>query len=159
MSFKFESHAPEIIKQMKANGARLSLRTAYEGQAYMWEEMGKPKSGRMYGSHQASAPGEAPAIDTFEYGQSIKVESDSDGFATIGTDSELGPWLEYGTSKMEPRPHFQPTFDYMAERFKQGLAELMARPMATPTAPTQPTGIRGKIKSAVARVKGFFKRK
>ena len=155
----YQSQIPDVIKQLKQNAARLSLRTAYEGQADIWEDMGKGKSGRVYGSHQASAPGESPAIDTFAYGQSIKVISDSDGFATIGTDSELGPWLEYGTSKMAPRPHFAPAFAKMAESFKKGLDELMRGQNITATAPAPPQGIRGKIKSAISRVKGFFKRK
>lgn len=155
----YQSQIPDVLKQLKQNAARLSLRTAYEGQAWIWEDMGKGKSGRVYGSHQASAPGESPAIDTFEYGQSIKVISDSDGFATIGTDSELGPWLEFGTSKMAPRPHFTPAFAQMAGSFKKGLDELMRGQNIATNAPTPPTGIGGRIKSAAKRVRNFFKRK
>lgn len=67
-----------------------------------------PKSGRIYQrggvEHQASAPGEPPASDTGNLVNSIttRYAGEYSGFVTVG--AEYGPYLEYGTQKMEPRP-------------------------------------------------------
>ena len=73
--------------------------------------LSQPGSGRMYGSHQASAPGQPPAVDTGAYraswthralGLSVSMYPD----LPAGDDpAGLGGWLEYGTSKMAARPH------------------------------------------------------
>lgn len=42
-------------------------------------EMLKPKTGRRYGSHVASAPGEAPAVDTGRYIKDIEMTVEADG--------------------------------------------------------------------------------
>lgn len=72
-------------------------------------------SGRTYGGHQASAPGETPAVDTGVYVNSISTElvssSDTSALAQTGTGQERGEWLEFGTSKMAARPHFRPAYD------------------------------------------------
>jgi HK97 gp10 family phage protein len=61
------------------------------------------KSGRRYGNHQASAPGEAPASDTGRLVQSIRVEHKGlRGSVIVGAD--YGAFLERGTSRMRPRP-------------------------------------------------------
>ncbi|MFH0980642.1 MAG: hypothetical protein V2A79_03775 [Planctomycetota bacterium] len=71
------------------------------------------KSGRMYGQHQASAPGEAPAIDTGQLADSIQTEvSGSKGM--VYTNSEHGPHMEWGTHDISPRPFFAPAAE--AER-------------------------------------------
>ena len=71
-------------------------------------------SGAVYGTHQASAPGEPPAIDRGNYRDSWKVEEaqarQSRVSAAAYTDLRvgkhlLGELLEYGTGRMEPRPH------------------------------------------------------
>jgi HK97 gp10 family phage protein len=72
-------------------------------------------TGRRYGGHQASAPGETPAVDTGGLVNSISTELESssatDAWAQVGTDKEYGEWLEFGTSKMAPRPFMRPGYD------------------------------------------------
>ena len=76
-----------------------------------------PKSGRIYPpkGHQASAGGEAPAIDTGNLANSISTEllsSDSNSaWAQVGTGVEYAEPLEFGTSTMEARPFMRPAFD------------------------------------------------
>lgn len=61
------------------------------------------KTGHMYGRHQASAPWETPANLTGNYAKSI-------GFNVSGQELRFGNSaayagrLEFGTSRMEPRP-------------------------------------------------------
>jgi HK97 gp10 family phage protein len=63
----------------------------------------EPKTGRQYGRHRASAPGEAPASDTGRLVQSIRVEHKGlRGSVIVGADYGLA--LERGTSRMRPRP-------------------------------------------------------
>lgn len=89
-----------------------------------------PRSGRVYTTlffmrngklysygkripHQASAPGEAPAIDTGMLLRSIKVDADETeaGLFTITatSSSSYAAYLEVGTSKMRARPWMMPT--------------------------------------------------
>lgn len=73
-------------------------------------------SGRVYpsatgsGTHRASAPGEPPAPDTGSYRASWDAaKTRPDGLAWIVfTRDKRGPWLEYGTTKIAPRPHALP---------------------------------------------------
>lgn len=61
--------------------------------------------------HHASAPGSPPAVDTgrlrASYGHSVNHSTLFDELS-IGTGDEKAPWLEFGTSKMAPRPHLRP---------------------------------------------------
>jgi len=78
----------------------------------------KPGRGRFYKrptrTHQASAPGDPPTVDTGDYRRSIQVDMshqrDARPVARVGTNSVKGPWLEFGRGTIEPRPHWIPTF-------------------------------------------------
>ena len=68
-----------------------------------------PNSGRIYQksnprrTHQASAPGEAPASDTGTLAASVY--ADIHGMAaTIGSRLAYAHYLEFGTRRMAPRP-------------------------------------------------------
>lgn len=64
-----------------------------------------PKTGRIYGRHQASAPGESPAGDTGDLARKIGTEVDPGTLTgTITFSSAHARFLEYGTVKMAPRP-------------------------------------------------------
>lgn len=74
-----------------------------------------PKTGRIYRrrgvEHRASAPGEPPASDTGRLVNSIKsdfgkLESQLTGTVVAGTS--YAAYLEFGTSRMEPRPFMRP---------------------------------------------------
>lgn len=99
-------------------------------------------TGRIYGRHQASAPGEPPAPDTGRLRASIstnwtgspmsrgivlgraKVEDgvgrpgSKRGMFTVvvGTNVEYANHLEMGTIKMAPRPFLRPAFDQVKNR-------------------------------------------
>lgn len=69
-----------------------------------------PKTGRLYKrgkktTHQASAPGEAPASDTGNLAGSITQDvSAFDLECRVSAETPYAEALEYGTTKMEPRP-------------------------------------------------------
>lgn len=90
----------EFINQMKS-----TLNHAGSGIQYP----GNPK--------RSSAPGEAPAPQTREYVESwdyaIGQLDAHTWFVDVGSPKEYGPYLEYGTSIMEPRPHLRPMVDRM----------------------------------------------
>lgn len=78
------------------------------------------KSGRVYQrynprrTHTASAPGEAPASDTGFLHNNISRKIDPDGLGgEVGTSIRVkyAKMLEFGTSKMQPRPFLFPALE------------------------------------------------
>lgn len=71
------------------------------------------KSGRQYyingARHTSSAPGQAPANVTGDLVRSIEV-SKSNNKATVSISKDYAVFLEFGTSKMRPRPFILPAF-------------------------------------------------
>jgi HK97 gp10 family phage protein len=69
------------------------------------------KSGRQYfikgRRHQSSAPGQPPANSTGQLVRSIKVKKTNNG-QEVTIDAEYAAFLEYGTSRMRPRPFIMP---------------------------------------------------
>lgn len=64
-----------------------------------------PKTGKVYGSHRASAPGEPPANETGRLVQSIRWEFTGSRLAIrVVAGTVYASYLEFGTSKMAPRP-------------------------------------------------------
>lgn len=61
--------------------------------------------------HIASAPGEAPAVDTGTLIGSIQMVQESTLTAKVGTAVEYASYLEIGTRKMQPRPVWRKTVD------------------------------------------------
>ena len=61
-----------------------------------------PKTGRMYGSHQASAPGEYPANRTGTLAGSVGSRS-SDTEAEVGSNAPYSGYLRDGTRRMARR--------------------------------------------------------
>lgn len=98
----------EVKKAIDATG--LSLR----GSVVKKYQRG-PATGQIYEkysprrTHQASAPGEAPATDTGRLANSVTVEDIGPLTIEVGTDVEYGPWLEFGTRTIEPRPNWVPS--------------------------------------------------
>lgn len=71
-----------------------------------------PKTGRVYRrgniTHQASAPGEAPATDQGALASSVYFEQTTKLSATIGSRLAYAYYLEFGTSRIAPRPSWTP---------------------------------------------------
>lgn len=84
-----------------------------------------PKTGRMYGMHQASAPGEAPANKTGRLMNSISYSIHSTHELEIGASARSNKgapyprFLEEGTKKMAPRPYLIKSADYMDNEIVQ----------------------------------------
>ena len=75
------------------------------------------KSGVMYQKynprreHRASAPGQAPASDTGNLVSKITVKQKSLNVVHVESNADYSAFLEYGTSKMQPRPFMLPAFE------------------------------------------------
>lgn len=83
-----------------------------------------PKTGRIYdrgegfGTHQASAPGEAPASDTGKLANEIGVDRVDLARLRVAifSSAKYSAFLEFGTSRMEPRPFLRRALREMAPR-------------------------------------------
>ena len=84
----------------------------------------EPKTGRVYGNHRASAPGEAPASDTgFLVSRILVFPELQKLFVDIGVKAQravsYAGYLEFGTQKMEPRPFVKPAFIKNKDKAKE----------------------------------------
>ena len=93
-----------------------------------------PKTGRLYlrggRIHQASAPGEAPANLTGTLAESVSFEVSSPTQLIIGDRARIadyGGYLEFGTSRMAPRPHLKPGALSKAREVEQAVVRGVAR--------------------------------
>lgn len=110
---------------LKAGGEldRLVQATAIEGrrQVIKMYKSG-PKTGRIYKrrskTHQASAPGEAPAIDTGALVSSLYYTQDGPGQATFGSRLAYAFYLEFGVEKGERKIAKRPAWVPVTERLR-----------------------------------------
>ena len=78
---------------------------------------GGAKSGIVYEkynprrTHRSSAPGQAPASDTGNLVSKITVRQEGKNKTNVESNADYSAFLEYGTSKMEPRPFMLPAFE------------------------------------------------
>lgn len=74
--------------------------------------------------HQASAPGEPPAVDTGKYRASWAWVTGKDPlgpFVEVGTNAVQGPALEFGSGHMAARPHLRPVIAAQAMSIREML--------------------------------------
>lgn len=102
--------------------------TAKDIQTDVYLDMAGPKSGRWYdhNRHRASAPGEAPAMDTGTLANSIDTERESPGAWVVFTNVDYAEYLEFGTVHIAPRPAFVPAAERNAQGFTDRIADAIA---------------------------------
>ena len=87
-----------------------------------------PKSGRLYGRHQASAPGQAPATDTGRLVNSIRVDHTPGSLtASVVCGAAYGRSLEFGTRRIAPRPFLRPPLATKRAEIVAAIAAPVAR--------------------------------
>ena len=86
------------------------------------------KTGRMYGDHQASAPGEPFASDTGNAINQITIRFEDNGLTgIIRAGAEYASYLEFGTENMAARPVFRPALANREPNIRQNIAEAVRR--------------------------------
>ena len=78
-------------------------------------------------THTASAPGEAPATDTGRLASSVDFKRDGPMSATVGSNIVYAAMLEFGTSRIDPRPAWVPATEAMRPKFRQRLEAALER--------------------------------
>lgn len=84
-----------------------------------------PASGRTYQkynprrTHTASAPGQAPQTDTGRLAGSVTYVVNSPLTVTVESALMYAQWLEYGTTKILPRPAWTPAAEAAAPKFQK----------------------------------------
>lgn len=84
--------------------------------------------GETYGRHVASAPGSPPNADTGNLANNITVQEIPKGY-DVGSRSgaPYGYYLEFGTSKIDPRPWLAPAFKKVASRWEKIIERTIKR--------------------------------
>jgi len=81
-----------------------------------------PKTGRVYGNHQASAPGQPPATDKGQLVRSITMSVEGTEGEVVGVIRASAPYaamLEFGTSNIAPRPYMQPGLESQRRKIEE----------------------------------------
>jgi len=114
------------------NRARAAARkAALDTKREITDRMSDSKSGRIYKRsqkiHQASAPGEAPAIDTGLLVNSIQVTDYGRLGAMVYTNTEYADVLELGGRHILPRPYMRPAVEKIAPKFLEATRQLIEK--------------------------------
>jgi len=133
--------AAQLQENIKTNYQKPGTGTVYfriPGQKYMTIRAGSmdgppvafvPGGGSQNLSlqHQASAPGEAPALDTGRLMNSVYINELSASSFEIGTKLDYAFWLEHGTRKIAPRPNWVPETEKTRKQFESIMRQTIAR--------------------------------
>ena len=118
---RLEKNMEQPFREVVMGGAQL-----IRGEAIKSIQTGA-KSGRIYEkynprrTHRASAPGQAPASDTGNLVSKIIVKQKSKNVTQVESGADYSKFLEYGTSKMEPRPFMFPAFEKSRQPIEQAV--------------------------------------
>ena len=77
--------------------------------------------------HRASAPGESPASDTGNLVSKIKVQRKNKDSVDVESNASYSKFLEYGTSKMQPRPFLFPAYKKSQKKIIQAVFNRVKR--------------------------------
>jgi HK97 gp10 family phage protein len=91
--------------------------------------IGPRQGNNLSATHQASAPGEAPATDTGRLVSSTEYRLTGAASAEVQTSVEYGPFLEWGTQRIEPRPLWRPTVIAAGPKFRARMETAIERAM------------------------------
>ena len=121
---KYNSELKKIIAvggQMVMNDAKASIHShSSSGRTY---EKYNPRR-----THTASAAEQPPNTDTGYLANNIYLEIDADGLgADVESRAEYSECLEFGTSKMRPRPFLQPALEANRRKIIRMFARLKSR--------------------------------
>ena len=118
---KLEEDLQQPFREVILGGAQL-----IRGEAIKSIQTG-PKSGRVYEkynprrTHTASAPGEAPASDTGNLVSQIMVRQETRDNVVVESNALYSSFLEFGTSKMLPRPFLFPATERSRPKITQAV--------------------------------------
>ena len=88
-----------------------------------------PHTGRPYKRgnvvHIASAPGQTPAPDIGTLMGSVYHEREGSLAAVAGARTAYAAYLEYGTTRMAPRPVWVPTAEEVGREFREDLTKIL----------------------------------
>ena len=118
-----EKDLEQPFREVIAGGAQL-----IRGEAIKSIQTG-PKTGRIYEkynprrTHRASAPGQAPASDTGNLVRNIAVKMESRDQVAVVSSAPYSQFLEFGTSKMLPRPFLFPASEKSTKKIVQVLIQ------------------------------------
>lgn len=119
---------PQIIRSLPQVANQIVEETVFAIEYHIKVGMAAAKSGAWYDDHQASAPGEMPAIDTSALVNSIQTEvQGSEG--AVYTNMETAPHLEYGApaGNLLPRPFMTPAAEVERPIFMRKMRNLESR--------------------------------
>jgi hypothetical protein len=124
MAVQFRNNLPHLRRTIHSRASKVVRKTVAEIEARIKISFSEPKTGAVYGGHQASAPGEAPAIDYGFLANSVQGYMETATKGGVGIGAEYGPHLEYGTSTIEPRPFMVPAAESVRKQFQESLRNL-----------------------------------
>ena len=104
-----------LVRQAAANVRNATVQRIQRG----------PASGRVYGNHQASAPGEAPATDLGQLASSYFIAQEDDYSWIVASPLPYARFLEFGTQNMEPRPHLPPSVEEETPKLQKALEGIL----------------------------------
>jgi len=131
----------KLAKALPDETDKIVQETADALRTEMIESMQEPKSGRSYGAHVASAPGEAPAVDSGNLSgntnksssnKAISVEKIKIAHAKLTVNTDYGAALEYGSRRkrggvLRSRPFVRPAVKKIFPEFINQLKNLEGR--------------------------------
>lgn len=124
------NYIPQLTEQAQRLAAQVVAKTAYSVQANAMISIATgTKSGRLYKRgnivHQASAPGEAPAVDTGNLINSIRARRITAMAWEVIVRAAYGSILEFGGRKMAARPFMVPALIKERARFINAMQQII----------------------------------
>lgn len=123
------NYFPRMGPELRREADRLASATAFSILRHAQVAMAAPKHGMQYPRggrvHVASAPGEAPAIDTGALSASGYAERVQEGTWEVGFSTEYAAALEYGTPRIESRPYLRPAVEAHRDGFMAAIRRLV----------------------------------
>ena len=127
----------ELERELSGGPAQRRVESALRAGAFVVQSTAQrkilsgTKSGRTYkqgkkGTHRASAPGESPANRTGTLVRGIVIQPGDEPLSyDVHSLADYAGFLEYGTSRMAPRPYLEPSAREAADKIAELIADAL----------------------------------